>query len=74
MVGALTVINRLIGIRVLGTPVIILGNTHNIWVLWRPTMPTQLDHLAIMMKKVLVQGLSTHFKPANQPADNQSQQ
>jgi len=51
MVGALTVINRLIGIRVLGTPVIILGNTHNIWVLWRPTMPTQLDHLAIMMKK-----------------------
>mgnify|MGYP000134270251 CR=1 FL=1 len=51
MAGALTVINRLIGIRVLVTPVIILGNTHNIWVLWRPTMPTQLDYLAIMMKK-----------------------
>lgn len=27
------------------------GNTHNIWVLWRLTMPTQLGHLAIMMKK-----------------------
>ncbi len=51
MAGALTVINRLIGIRVLGTPVIILGNTHNIWVLWQLTMPTQLGHLAIMMKK-----------------------
>lgn len=51
MAGALTVINRLIGIRILGTPVIFPGNTHNIWVLWRLTMPTQLGHIAIMMKK-----------------------
>ncbi len=69
MAGALTVINRLIGIRVLGTPVIILGNTHNIWVLWRLTMPTQLGHLAIMMKKAMSQLRVAWGAPAP-PASN----